>query len=62
MTTKRRDLLVGSAGIAASVAAVGHSAEAKAQTTQFDIHWHLEVRHPAGLEPERSRKCGARPS
>jgi hypothetical protein len=43
MTMKRRDLLVGGAGMAASVAAVGLSADAKAQTTQSDIHWHREA-------------------
>jgi hypothetical protein len=43
MTMKRRDLLLGGAGVAASVAAVGLSTEAKAQTTPSDIHWHREA-------------------
>ena len=43
MTMKRRDLLLGGAGVAASVAAVGLSAEAKAQTTPSDVHWHQEA-------------------
>jgi hypothetical protein len=36
MTMKRRDLLLGG-GVAASVAAVGLSAEAKAQTTPWPV-------------------------
>jgi len=43
MTMKRRDLLVGGAGMAASAAAIGLSAEAKAQTTQSGIHWDREA-------------------
>jgi FAD binding domain len=43
MTMKRRDLLLGGAGVAASVAAAGLSTEAKAQTTPSDIHWHREA-------------------
>ena len=43
MTMKRRDLLVGGAGMAASAAAVGLSAQAKAQTTQSGIHWDREA-------------------
>src|SRR5208282_3188943 len=43
MTMKRRDLLVGSAGMAASVAAVGVSTRAKAQTSQPAIQWHREA-------------------
>jgi len=43
MTMKRRDLLVGGAGMAASVAAVGLSAPAEAQTEQSAIHWHREA-------------------
>ena len=42
MTMKRRDLLVGGAGMAASAAAIGLSAEAKAQTPQSGIHWDRE--------------------
>ena len=43
MTMKRRDLLVGSAGMAASVAAVGLSAQAEAQTGQSAVQWHREA-------------------
>src|SRR5580658_10820006 len=43
MTMKRRDLLVGGAGMAASAAAVGLSAKAHAQTTQSGIQWHREA-------------------
>jgi succinate dehydrogenase/fumarate reductase flavoprotein subunit len=42
MTMKRRDLLLGGAGMAAGAAAVGLS-EAKAQTTPSGIHWDREA-------------------
>jgi hypothetical protein len=43
MTIKRRDLLVGSAGVAASVAAAGLGSEAEAQPRQGTIHWDREA-------------------
>jgi succinate dehydrogenase/fumarate reductase flavoprotein subunit len=43
MTLKRRDLLVGGAGVAASVAAVGLGSEAHAQPRQGPIHWDHEA-------------------
>jgi hypothetical protein len=43
MTIKRRDLLVGGAGMAASVAAVGLAAQAQAQTGQSTINWDREA-------------------
>src|SRR5580698_8305890 len=42
MTMKRRDLLLGGAGMAAGAAAVGLS-EAKAQTAPSGIHWDREA-------------------
>jgi hypothetical protein len=41
MTMKRRDLLVGGAGVVASVAAVGLAAQAEAPTKQSDIDWSV---------------------
>ncbi len=43
MTMKRRDLLVGGAGMAASVAAVGLSTRAEAKISQSAIQWHRET-------------------
>jgi succinate dehydrogenase/fumarate reductase flavoprotein subunit len=43
MTIKRRDLLVGGAGMAASVAAAGLGSEAEAQPRQGPIHWDREA-------------------
>jgi succinate dehydrogenase/fumarate reductase flavoprotein subunit len=43
MTIKRRDLLKGGAGVAASVAAVGLGSEAEAQPRQSPIHWDREA-------------------
>jgi succinate dehydrogenase/fumarate reductase flavoprotein subunit len=43
MTMKRRDLLLGGAGMAAGAAAAGLSVEAKAQTTPSGIHWDREA-------------------
>ena len=43
MTMKRRDLLMGGAGVAASVAASGLGSEAEAQPRQSPIHWDREA-------------------
>jgi hypothetical protein len=43
MTIKRRDLLKGGAGVAASAAAAGLGSEAEAQPRQGPIHWDREV-------------------
>jgi succinate dehydrogenase/fumarate reductase flavoprotein subunit len=43
MTMKRRDLLMGGAGVAASVAAAGLGSEAEAQPRQSPIHWDREA-------------------
>jgi len=43
MTMKRRDLLVGSTGMVASLAAAGLSTRAEAQTGQSAIQWHQEA-------------------
>jgi hypothetical protein len=43
MTIKRRDLLKGGAGVAASVAAAGLGSEAEAQPRQGPIHWDREA-------------------
>jgi succinate dehydrogenase/fumarate reductase flavoprotein subunit len=43
MTMKRRDLLVGGAGVAASAAAAGLTTPAEAQTRQGSIHWDREA-------------------
>src|SRR3984957_10734274 len=43
MTIKRRDLLVGGAGMAASGAAAGLGSEAEAQPRQGPIHWDREA-------------------
>ena len=43
MTIKRRDLLMGGAGVAASAAAAGLGSEAEAQTRQSAIHWDREA-------------------
>jgi succinate dehydrogenase/fumarate reductase flavoprotein subunit len=43
MTMKRRDLLMGGAGVAASAAAASLGSEAEAQTRQSAIHWEREA-------------------
>jgi hypothetical protein len=43
MTVKRRDLLIGGASVAASVAAAGFGSEVEAQTSQSLIHWDREA-------------------
>jgi hypothetical protein len=43
MTMKRRDLLIGGAGVAASVAVAGLGSEAEAQPRQGSIHWDHEA-------------------
>jgi hypothetical protein len=43
MTVKRRDLVVGGAGVVAGVAAVGLSAQAEAPKKQSDIDWNREA-------------------
>jgi len=43
MTIKRRDLLTGSAGVAASLATAGLPSQAEAQPRQSPIHWDRET-------------------
>jgi succinate dehydrogenase/fumarate reductase flavoprotein subunit len=43
MTIKRRDLLIGGAGVAASAAAAGLTSQAEAQPRQGAIHWDREA-------------------
>ncbi len=43
MTMKRRDLLIGGAGMAASAAAAGLASQAEAQPRQSAVHWDREA-------------------